>query len=291
MVRLYNNTGRDMNNLTRRVLAAVIGVVFALNVSGCATYKVHPEFKDRQKNIKSLAIMPAKIEAYMLTFQGDRKMLSELVPVMEKTTMEQMEKILSEKGYEIRKCDLSENTLSKKPDLRTALFHVNELFEKQLKDIEKNKKSKFTYGLGSEVNTFANLADSDILVFVKEDGIKKSAGEIAKDIAKGAVLTAACLLVGAVYIPIPQTAATVIHVAIVDGNDGDILWYNNNVLTPDVDPENQKQLASLIKSLLSPFPESLFKKADVKTRIAEDVKPAVITGVETKPVVASPVVR
>lgn len=252
-----------MNMRTRRIFAAVISVVFALNISGCATYQVHPEFKERHKNIRSIAFMPAQVEAYILTFQGDKKMLAKLIPIMKQTTRKQLKETLSDKGYGIRKCDLSENTLSQNPDLRTALFHVNELFEKQLQDIAKHKKSKFTYSLGSDVNTFANLADCDILVFVKEDGIKKSAGEIAKDVVKGAVLSAACLLVGAVYLPIPQTAATVVHIAIVDGNDGDILWYNNNVLTSNVDPENQKQLASLVKSLISPFPESLYKKVNI----------------------------
>ena len=103
--------------------------------------------------------MPPKVEAYVLTFQGDKKMLSELVPVMEKTTMEQIEKIFSEKGYAVNKLDLSEDNLSKNPDLRTSLFHINELFEKQLQDIQKRKKSKFTYSVEADANTFANLAN------------------------------------------------------------------------------------------------------------------------------------
>ncbi|GEM_PF-6682119 len=268
-----------------RVVALAVIAVFALNISGCATYQVHPEFKERQKKIKSVAVMPPKVEAYILNFQGDKKMLSELVPVMAKTTMEQLEKVFSAKGYEINKLDLSEENLTKNPDLRTSLFHINELFEKQLQDIQKRKKSKFTYGVDAEANTFANLANSDVLIFTKEDGIKKSAGEVAKDVAKGLMITAACLLVGAIYIPVPQTAVTVVQVAVVDGNDGAILWYNNNIATPNYDPENQKQLTVLIKSLISPFPDSAFKTKDIKAQVADkDKAKPVVAGSEVSPV-------
>jgi len=279
-----------MKIFLNKIAAVFVGMVFVLNVSGCATYKMHPEFKERHKTIKSVAIMPPQVEAYVLTFKGDRKMLTDLMPIMGKTTVDEIEKILSNKGYEIKKLDLTEDALKDKPDLRTSIFHINELFKKQLEDIAKNKKPKFTYTLGSDVNTFANLAECDILIFVKEDGVKKSAGEIAKDVAKGLMLTAACLLIGAVYIPIPQTAATVAHVAIVDGNDGSILWYNNNVTTPNWDPENQKHVALLIKNIISPFPDSVFKQKGAKTKIVEKVRP-VSTGTEVSPVVTGSVVN
>lgn len=248
-----------MNFFTRRMVAIALSIAFILNITGCATYRVHPEFKERHGKIKSVSLMPPQIDAYILNFQGDRKMLNDLIPIMDKTTIEQLSKIMTEKGYELKKLDLSEDALKTNPDLRTGLFHVNELFKKALEDIAKNKKPKFDYELGSDINTFSNLGNCDILIFVKEDGIKKSAGEIAKDIAKGLAISAACILIGAIYIPVPQTAATVVHVAVVDGNDGAILWYNNNLATPNYDPENQKLLAELVKSLISPFPDSVFK--------------------------------
>lgn len=264
-------------------------LIFALsiNMAGCATYQVHPEFKERHKNIKSASIMPPQVEAYILTFQGDKKMLNELMPIMGKTTSDEIEKILAGKGYEIKKLDLSETALSANSELRTSLFHVNELFKKQLEDITKRKKSKFTYTLGPDVNAFSNLANCDILIFVKEDGIKKSAGEIAKDVAKGLAISAACLLIGAIYIPIPQTAATVVHFAIVDANDGAVLWYNNNACNANYDPENQRQLSALLKSLVSPFPDSAFKNKDNRSKLAEETKPVSVSK-EIAPVIASP---
>ena len=258
-----------MRIFINKLVSSVIAVTFVVNISGCATYRVHPEFKERHKNIHAVTVMPPETDAYILTFQGDKKRLNDLVPIMEKTTVQELEKVLSDKGYVIKKLELGKEALDAKPQLRETLFNVNKLFTKSLEDIAKGKKKTFTYSLGSEVNTFADLAESDILIFTKEEGIKKSAGEIAKDVTKGLVTSAALLLIGVVYIPIPQTAATIAHVAIVDSNDGAILWYNNNAINVNWDPENQKQLAQLIKSLINPFPDSAFKKKDVKEKLIE----------------------
>lgn len=271
-----------MKYQVRKFVALAVLVSFSFGITGCATYQIHPEFKERHKNIKSVSVMPPEVDAYILTFQGDRKMLNDLIPIMGKTTSEELEKIIVDKGYELKKMDLSEEALKNNPDLKTSLFHVNEVFKKSLEDIAKRKKSKFTYELGSDVNRFANLAATDILIFVKEDGIKKSAGEIAKDLAKGLAISAACILIGAIYVPVPQTSATIVHLAVVDGNDGAILWYNNNAAAPNWDPENQKQLATLIKSLIGPFPDSVFKKKDINKEIIEKTKP-VSTGTEITP--------
>lgn len=255
-----------MRHSPNKLFTAALTIIFALSATGCATYKAHPDFKERHKNIKSASLMPPEVDAYVLTFKGEQKRLHDLIPIMEKTTIEELEKTLAEKGYEVKKLDLSEAVLQQNPDLRTSLFHVNEAFKKQLIDISKCRQKKFTYSLGSEVNVFAELADDcDILVFVKEEGIKKSAGEVAKDMTKALVLTAAFALIGGIYVPIPQFYATIVNIAIVDSNDGAILWYNaSNPNNSSVDPENQKYLGKLVKSLLNKFPDSAFKKEKSK---------------------------
>jgi len=262
-----------MKLLLHKFSAVSLLICFVVSMSGCTTpYKMHPDFKERHKDIKSASIMPPEVDAYILTFKGDKNRLHDLIPIMEKTTIEQIETMLSEKGYEIKKMDLSKEALKSNPELRTSLFNARKLFEKALKDISKKRKRKFTYSVGSDVNAFADLNDCDVLIFVKEEGIKKSAGEIAKDVAKGVLLSAACLLIGAVYIPIPQVAATLVHIAIVDANDGDILWYTNNSYNVNWDPENQKHLQRLVKSLLKPFPDSAFKEEKKEKGLIEEIK-------------------
>ena len=248
-----------MNIFLKRIFSIFVSTVFTLNLFGCATsLKIHPEFKERHKLIKDVSLMVPEIDAYILTFKGEKKRLYDLIPAMEETTTDVLEQIFSHKGYVVKELDLSEEVLKKDPELRTSLFHVNELFKKALIDIAKRKKKKFTYTLGSEVNIFADLADCDILIFVKEEGIKKSVGEIVKDVVKGCVLSAAFILVGAIYVPIPRTYATLAQIAVVDVNDGSVLWYNDNSRNINWNPEDQKQLSGLIRSLIKPFPKSVF---------------------------------
>jgi len=277
-----------MKRFIKRSVSLLVVIAFALNISGCATpYKMHPDFKERHKNIHSASMVKPDIEAYLLTFKGEKQRLHDLIPKMERTTTYMIEKILKEKGYEIKKLNLKEETLESNPDLRTTLFNVQKLFSKSLDDISKRKKKVFTYSIGSDVNILADEADCDVLVFVKEEAIKKSAGEIAKDVIKGVAITAAALLIGVVYVPIPQTAATLVHIAIVDSNDGAILWYTNNLNNINWDPENQSQLAQLLKQLLVPFPKSIYKKEPEKVD-KDGAEHLMKPGPETRRITVSP---
>ncbi len=287
-----------MPQILRRTLSLIVAVAFCVNVSGCATpYMTHPEFKERHLNMHSVSVMPPEVDAYVLTFQGDKKRLTDIIPMMEKTTLEQTKKSLTEKGYTLKELDLSEPVLEDQPELRTALFNARKLFNKAIEDIIKHRNKKFIYSIGAEANTFANISDSDVLIFVKEEGVKKSAGEIAKDVVKGCLITAACLLIGAIYIPIPDTCATIVHVAVVDSNDGSILWYTNNACNTKWDPANEKQMAQLITNLIKPFPDSVDKKVDKKSskkkktqklEMATDSGDSVPEAVKTRGVVPMP---
>ena len=245
-----------MKACLRRVFALLLAVSLMISTSGCATaIKKHPEFTERHKSINSVAVMPPEITAYKLTFQGDKIPLHELIPVMEEITVSEIKAQFEKKGYNVNKLDLSESALETNPDLRTAMFNVRKMFNKALEDIQKGRQKKFTYSLGSDVNVLADMANCDALIFVVEEGVKKSAGEIAKDMAQGVLLSAAALLIGVIVIPIPKTAATIIHVAVVDANNGDILWYTNNKVSPDIDPENKGQLRSAVRGRVAGFPK------------------------------------
>ena len=58
-----------------------------------------------------------------------------------------------------------------------------------------------------------------------------------------------------------------------------------------MDQEDHKQLACLIKSLIGPFAESLFKKVDANKRITEKAELVKAPAVELNSVAASHVAR
>jgi hypothetical protein len=235
-----------------RIFSLSLGVIFLLYSCGCATYLVHPDFKERQKSIHSFAVMPPEVSVYKLTFKGDRLTMYDLIPVVERYTIEEIKKIFIEKNYEFRELNLSKDVLAKNLKLKTALFNVNKLFNKALNDIQKRKKKEFTYTLGWEVNRFADISNSDILIFVKVEGFKKTGGEIAKDFLKSILIGVATL--GSAFV-IYYPSVTLVRVAVVDSNNGNILWYNHNIGYHNVDCVNEKAFRRVIRFILRPFPK------------------------------------
>ncbi|MBU0682777.1 MAG: hypothetical protein ABIH85_04570 [Candidatus Omnitrophota bacterium] len=282
-----------MRHFIKKFCAVLLIVSFSFNVSGCVKpYLIHPEFKERHKQIFSAAVMAPETDAYMLMFNGDQKRMTDLVPMMEKNTIKKIQDALKEKGYTLKELDLTEKVLKKNPELRTALFDVRKVFNKSLNDIAKRKNKKFIYSIGSEVNIFADRADADILIFVKEVGIKKSAGEIAKEVAKEVMITAACALLGVVHVPIPNVCSTMLTIAVVDSNDGAILWYIDNKCNTAYDPENEKHLTLLTKSLIRHFPDSVNKvekrKIDLKQKAKLSEKNVLVQSTEIMPAKVTP---
>jgi len=262
-----------MKTYIKKVCVIILIVSFSFNVSGCfKPFLVHPEFKERHKHIFSAAIMAPETDAYMLMFNGDQKRMPELLPTMERSTIINIENALREKGYIVKNLNLSERVLKNDPELRTTLFNVRTAFGKALDDIAKRRKKEFIYSVGSEVNIFADKANCDVLVFVKEVGIKKSAGEVTKEVVKEVLLTTACALIGVIRIPIPKVCATRLNIAIVDSNDGAILWYIDNKQNTAYDPQNKEHLFMLAKSLIKHFPEVANKGTEKEVDLKQEIK-------------------
>lgn len=120
---------------------------------------------------------------------------------------------------------------------------------KRLDDISRRRQKKFTYTLGPDVNVLADHADSDILVFVKGESLKKTCGEIARELFMR-------IMVGTSFLP----SETRITMGIVDGNTGDLLWYHYNT-DLGIDPAKDDQVRKSIHAMLKPFPVSSEKQA------------------------------
>ncbi|MEW5757851.1 MAG: hypothetical protein AB1755_00020 [Candidatus Omnitrophota bacterium] len=255
-----------------------------LTVSGCASYQKHPDFTEKHKKIYTAAVMPAEVEIYKLNFKGDKDPMYDLMAKAVNFSKDEVENTLLSKNYTVQKLKLDDEILVNNPELKTALFNVKKLFNQKLKEIQKRKEKKFTYSLGSDINQFADMADADVLVFIKESGFKKTGGEIAKDIAKSVLFSAALAAVGGIgYMYISPNEA-VIQIAIVDSNTGDILWYNYNRDNPGIDLGNERSVRSILKALLSPFPQRATQERKIVDNkiiiIPQDVIAASLDSVE-----------
>lgn len=261
----------------KKSLNIIISV--ALILSGCASYQKHPDFIERQKKIYTAGVMPPDIEIFRLNFKGDKDPMYDLMNKAVNFSKDEVEAIFAKKNYVVQKLDLTDTALEAAPELKTALFNVRNLFNRKLEEIKKRKEKQFTYSVGPDVNIFADLTDTDVLVFIKESGYKKTGGEIAKDIAKSVLFSAALAAVGGIgYMYIFPNIA-VIQIAVVDSNTGDILWYNYNRDNPDIDLGSEKATRNILRALFNPFPKRIAEEREIKSTIARPKGETIPVGV------------
>jgi len=239
-------------NKIKKSISVILIIFFIISISGCATYRMHPDFKERHKNIRYVSVMPPKVEIYKLTFKGDKEMMFELLDPAVQTSIEEIKKVFIDKGYTIQELDLSESMLRKDNELKEAVFSINTIFEKTLHDIAKRKRKKFTYELGPEVNIFADMSNADVLIFTREEGYKKTGGEITKDVLKSALIFTATL--GAV-LPIYPASYCLVQSIVVDANSGKVLWYNDNRTNTWGDLGKEPEIRNVIRRVLKGFPK------------------------------------
>lgn len=240
---------------------AICGLLVA--APGCATARVHSVFKERQRSIHVVAALPPDVTVYRLTFKGDHELLHEHVPPMTATVIREIETSFRQKGYTVPHLDPADPQLTQDPQLRSAIFNAQQVFAKRLEEIHRHWRfATFDHTIGPEVNQFADLARSDALVFSRCEGVKKSGGEIARDVAKTTLIAAATL--GGLLVIYP-TAATIVQIGVVDGDTGELLWYHSNLNTDQArfDPTNTKKLAKVVRGLLKPFPRASTATAGV----------------------------
>ena len=243
---------------------ACIGLV-AIGTSGCATYRTHPEFKARQKTLQTVTCLPPDVEVFKVAFTGTHETMPELYPAIKEQTVDALRHVMEAKGYQWQPLDVSEPALEQTPDLRTTYHTIQQIYAKTLEDIKKRRQKKFTYTIGAEINPMADYAQADALFLVKWLAYKKTGGEIAKDIAKSILIAAVTL--GSV-VAFSPTSEAMAHVALIDGNTGDVLWYHVNFQDTAVDVAEEWQLTRALNRLLKPFPKSAAKVLAEKERRA-----------------------
>lgn len=243
-------------------LTACVGLV-AVATSGCATYLTHPEFKERQKTLQTVACLPPDVEVFKVAFTGTHETMPELYPAIKEQTVDGIRHVMEAKGYQWQPLDLSEAALDQAPDLRTTYHTIQQIYAKTLKDIKKRRQKKFTYTIGAEINPMADYAQADALFLIKWVAYKKTGGEIAKDIAKTVLIAAVTFGTVLAFSP---TSEAIAHVALIDGNTGDVLWYHENFQDTAVDVAEEWQLTRTLNRLLKPFPKSAAKVLEEKER-------------------------
>lgn len=244
-----------------RFTAAVLCLAMTIATTGCSTVKVHPEFDERHKSMKHITLLPPDVQAYEVTFNAGNKPLKDLMESMKAETAATMEKVMKQKGYRVTSLPLKQEDLDANPELKSAFFELNKLYQQAIKDMNAGKKKEFTYSVGSAGNYFAEKYNANAIVVVRETGSRLSGGMTGAKVAEATLSIVAAALTGvAVSAPGQPLYSLTVETAVIDADLGDVLWYNLKAANDNfTNPGTPNTVIKFVQDTIAPFPDSKFK--------------------------------
>ena len=256
MVRTYGSS------FSRRVLRPRNGghalfaiLLFALGLlAGCATapYRAHPQFDERARSIKTVAMTPPDVKVYELSAGGVPELIDEWSEQGKTSAATAVKSLLAEKGAFTFK-DFSPGD---DPKLNETYDEVRALFEAVATSVILHtyhpaltipeRKDNFSYSLGP-IQDLASAIDADALLFVYGQDHISTGGRKA--------LMAVGLIVGLatrVYVG-PGAGVSRLIVALVDPRTGDILWFNMGQAGGAYDLRDPTSAKSLVTPIFESF--------------------------------------
>lgn len=222
---------------------------------GCApkTYKAHPEFEMRAKNIKAHGLITPDVKVYEFTAGGVKELRDDWCVKGKENVSNAIAEMFKGNPVEIKPLPIDK-------DIEEEMEDIQALYRAVITSIHQHsyagpntfpeKQKNFDYSIGS-IEDILKRYESDALIFVYGDDEISTSGRKA--------LTAAGILVGAFtgVVITPRAGITALNIAVVDPS-GAILWYNSRGSQGGHDLRDHDSCASLIENLISDYP--LLKK-------------------------------
>jgi hypothetical protein len=241
-----------------RLNIRIISLILAgLLISACATaprYRAHPQLNSKIKKVKTITVIPLKVEVYQVTAGGVKEKMDEWCTQAKRNVLTAIEGELESRPL-LNIKSFSETFMS--DDQRFNLEQTGALFNAINSSIIihtygqpvhrfPEKIKNFNYTLGPEVRQLSDQADA--LLFVR--GVDNIATAGRKAVQAGSVILGA--LVGVQVTP--NLGGTAVNLALVDANTGDVLWYNFHASAGDHDLRNPIDTTAMVMDILKDFP-------------------------------------
>ena len=220
-------------------------------LAACATSRAFPELEARRGRITRIAVLPPAATFKRITFQGDDPRMTAEEGTARASLPEMIAAKLREHGLVA-----TDGSPPQGSDLAFQTAELQAVFDQALGELIRASVQPAAQGhrsLGSQAARVAGPLNADALMLARVEGFSKSGGEIAKDFAKSLAVGVATF---GLFIPVEPTSGSAIVVALVDGDNGDVLWSNMAHSTNSgVAPSN---LQALVNVALGSFPSGPF---------------------------------
>lgn len=240
----------------------LLGILLSgLLLIGCVsipTFRAHPKLDLKMKTIKSVVVMPPKIDVYQLS-TWEVKEIDEWSDEAEKNVMAAIYNELENKR-DIIVQPLSEDILP--IHLESSIEETQALFDAVSYSIVihtygpnnqrfSEKIANFDYSLGLEVKELAKQADA--LFFIRGTENISTKGRVALKWMSAIFIPTKTGLYGLYKSPDLGGTAVTMSMSLVDADTGEILWYNFRVSKEMHDLRDPSSASGLVKELLKNF--------------------------------------
>ena len=232
-------------------------ILIGLLISACATpprYRAHPQLNTKIEKIKTITVVPLKIDVYQVTAGGVKEKMDEWCMQAKRNIITTIEDDLKLRPL-LNIKSLPETLMSE--DQKINLEQTGALFEAvnssiivhtygQTIHLFPEKVQNFNYTLGSEVRQLSDQTDALLLV----RGVDNISTGGRKALQAGSVILGA--LVGVQVTP--NLGATAVNLALVDANTGEVLWFNFHASAGDHDLRDPINTTAMVMDILKDFP-------------------------------------
>lgn len=216
--------------------------------SGCATSAVRTADSFDREAVEEVGIMPPEIEYFVRTAtltEPRPERNDEVASVL----VEALRNVLARTPIRPEALVLTDSALVADPALALELTRARESVALRADSIATLKAKTFTLAVDPEVGRFADLADTDHLLFVRGSAFGSSGGAVARD---AAVAAATMILFGG--LSVPSMNGLSIELVLVDANTAEVVWYNRTSRNQaGSNPLNLRSVETHIERLLAPL--------------------------------------
>ncbi len=241
----------------RKWIILVLCLCLLFVVFGCApvSYRAHPQFEMRSKDIKTTGLLSPDIKVYEFTAGGMRELRDDWCVKGKDNVQKAMMDCLMEKAFTIK-------PIAVDPDMEEELSDIYALYRAVNISINLHtriegqqfpeKVKNFDYSIGS-MEKILNRYGGDALFFVTGfDEISTSGRQVLKAVGIIAGVAVAAAGVGGAII-VPRSGITLVSVALVDPS-GAILWYNLKANAGGYDLRQTESATKFVREVLADYP-------------------------------------
>jgi len=226
----------------KRIASIFLLLFLLLGRDGIASaQELHPKLKSAEKTIRTILVLPPKVEIVRQTVKGVEGMIKESQEV-EEIVMKTVTKVLNEKKINLVNDPFTAQALEANSELKYALADAQTRYDALLPKLRKMSKdvAKGRFTLGDEVVKLNPDGSSDALLFVRAHGVKPTSGKT--------ILGALTLSLHVPFISL--------SIGLVDSRTGEVLLFAKPIGFGDAVAEGEKLLYKPIAKSLKKLPSA-----------------------------------